>query len=192
MAGKARATATGQTTGQTTGQAAGQASGTLDLESRLGDDDHEAVRLWLRMLTCTNLIEGQLRGRLRRECDESLARFDLMAQLERHPRGLKMRELSRRLMVTGGNVTGLTDKLVLEGHVERREDPRDRRAFTVHLTAAGRRHFRRTASRHEGWVIELMAGLAPAEKQQLIALLLKLKQHLVALPGPSDGAAATR
>ena len=169
---------------------AGHGPGGLDLESRLGDDDHEAVRLWLRMLTCTNLIEGRLRSRLRRECDGSLARFDLMAQLERHPRGLKMRDLSRRLMVTGGNVTGLTDRLVLEGHVERREDPCDRRAFTVHLTAAGRRHFRRTAGRHERWVIELMAGLAPAEKQQLIALLLKLKQHLVDSPGQDISRAA--
>src|SRR5690606_19882128 len=156
-------------------------AGTPDLESRLVDQDHDAVRLWLRMLTCTSLIEGRLRSRLRRECDESLARFDLMAQLERCPQGLKMRELSRRLMVTGGNVTGLTDRLAEEGHVERREDPRDRRAFTVHLTAGGRRHFRRMARQHEAWVVELMAGLAPAEKRQLIALLLKLKQHLAGL-----------
>ncbi len=159
-----------------------ESSGMPDLESRLGERDHEAVRLWLRMLTCTSLIEGRLRSRLRRECDESLARFDLMAQLERCPQGLKMRELSRRLMVTGGNVTGLTDRLAREGHVERREDPRDRRAFTVHLTARGRRHFRRMAQRHEAWVVELMAGLSPPEKRQLVALLAKLKQHLVALP----------
>lgn len=161
----------------------GPATEMIDQETRLSDRDHEALRLWLRLLTCTNLVESQLRGRLRTEFDSSLPRFDLMAQLERCPDGLKMRELSRRLMVTGGNVTGLTDKLVEDGFVERREDPRDRRAFTVHLTAEGRRHFRRMARRHELWVVELLSGLDSQEKQQLIGLLHKLKHHLGAHAG---------
>lgn len=153
----------------------------MDSETRATVDDHQALRLWLRLLACTNLIEAPLRQRLREQFDGSLPRFDLMAQLDRHPGGLKMRELSRRLMVTGGNVTGLTDRLVAEGLVERREDPKDRRAFTVALTADGKRQFRTMARAHEGWVVELFGGLSPAQQAQLFDLLGQLKAGL-----PSD------
>src|SRR5512135_2946428 len=83
-----------------------------DHESRLHDDHHESLRLWLRLLTCTLLIERRIRARLREDFGTTLPRFDLMAQLERNPAGLRMGELSQRLMVTGGNVTGITDQLV--------------------------------------------------------------------------------
>jgi DNA-binding MarR family transcriptional regulator len=152
---------------------------TVDHETRATADDHEALRLWLRVLACTNIIESDLRTRLRQGFDCTLPRFDLMAQLDRHPKGLKMRELSRRLMVTGGNVTGLTDKLVEEGLVERREDPKDRRVYSVLLTAAGKRQFRRMALEHEQWVIELFSGLDQSDKARLFELLGKLKSHIV-------------
>ncbi|HZF79364.1 MAG TPA: MarR family transcriptional regulator, partial [Rubrivivax sp.] len=132
----------------------------MDSETRAHADDHMALRLWLRLLTCTHLVEAPLRSRLRRQFNGSLPRFDLMAQLDRHPAGLKMRELSRRLMVTGGNVTGLTDRLVAEGLVEKRGDLADGRATTVQLTAEGRRQFEAMAREHEGWVIELLGGLS--------------------------------
>ena len=99
-----------------------------DTETRATSDDHQALRLWLRMLACTNLIEGEVRSRLRQQFDITLPRFDLMAQLERVPGGLKMGELSKRMMVTGGNVTGITDQLVAEGLVVREDNPADRRA----------------------------------------------------------------
>ena len=104
-----------------------------------------------------------------------------MAQLDRHPQGLKMRELSERLMVTGGNVTGLTDRLVAEGLVERRDDTRDRRAITVRLTAEGKRQFRTMAAEHEGWIAELMGGMRAADQALLFDLLGQLK---TALPSP--------
>jgi DNA-binding MarR family transcriptional regulator len=151
----------------------------LDSETRATEDDHMALRLWLRLLACANLVEGPLRSRLREQFDgASLPRFDLMAQLERHAQGLKMRELSRRLMVTGGNVTGLTDKLVAEGLVERRDDPSDGRACTVLLTAEGRRQFRAMARAHEAWIVELFAGLAPQQQATLFELLGELKRSL--------------
>ncbi|HRP75710.1 MAG TPA: MarR family transcriptional regulator [Rhodocyclaceae bacterium] len=152
----------------------------IDHETRATDDDHEALRLWLRVLACTNIIEADLRTRLRQGFDSTLPRFDLMAQLDRHPKGLRMRDLSKRLMVTGGNVTGLTDKLVEEGLVERRENPKDRRVYTVLLTSAGRRQFRRMAQAHEQWVIELFDGLGSSEKASLFGLLGKLKSHIAA------------
>ena len=149
-----------------------------DLESRAHDDQHDALRLWLRLLTCTLLIETEVRSRLRREFAITLPRFDLLAQLERHPQGLKMGELSRRMMVTGGNVTGITDQLVAEGWVKRAPVRDDRRAYVVKLTPAGKRAFDRIAAAHEDWVIGLLGGLTPKDREQLSRLLAKVKQHV--------------
>ena len=109
----------------------------MDREFIARRDDHSALRIWLRLLTCTQLIERQVRTRLREEFGTTLPRFDLMAQLERHAEGLKMNELSRLLMVTGGNVTAIVDQLEKEGLVERLDEPADRRAFRIRLTRSG-------------------------------------------------------
>lgn len=150
----------------------------LDLETQILDDHHQAIKLWLRLLACANLVSTEIRGRLRRDFDTTLPRFDLMAQLERYPEGLKMGELSKRLMVTGGNVTGITDQLEHEGLVERTVDAQDRRSFMVRLTDEGHRVFRKMAAVHEAWVIELFAGLSNGEKEAMYGLLAKLKAHL--------------
>jgi DNA-binding MarR family transcriptional regulator len=150
----------------------------LDLASRLTDEHHLALKLWLRMLACTVRVENEIRTRLRASFDITLPRFDLMAQLERHPDGLRMGELSRRMMVTGGNVTGITDQLERERLVERVPDPQDGRAACVRLTAAGRAAFAAMASVHEGWIVDLLQGVGPAEKHAMIALLDKMKQQL--------------
>src|SRR5438132_1497787 len=92
-----------------------------DRETIARSDDHRALRIWLRLLTCTQMIERVVRSRLREQFGTTLPRFDLMAQLERHPEGLKMNELSRLLMVTGGNITAIVDQLEKEGLVERLE-----------------------------------------------------------------------
>ena len=100
----------------------------LDMETRLTQDHHQSLKLWLRMLSTTVMIENEIRNRLRSEFDITLPRFDLMAQLERHPEGLRMGELSKRMMVTGGNITGITDQLEQENLVQRVADHKDRRA----------------------------------------------------------------
>lgn len=143
-----------------------------------GTDETEAVRVWLRLLACTNLIETSLRSSFRREFGSTLPRFDLMAQLARHPDGLRMGELSRLLMVTSGNVTGITDQLVAEGLVTREAPPSDRRAFVIRLTEAGRDQFARMAKEHEHWVGGLFASLDADEKKTLHRLLDKLKAPL--------------
>ena len=152
----------------------------LDHETRAEGGEHEALRLWLRLLTCTNLIEATIRADLRRDFDVTLPRFDLMAQLYKHPAGLKMGELSQRLMVTGGNVTGIADQLSREGLVSREADPNDRRAWRISLTAEGRRVFAQMAERHEGWVTGLTAGLTDVERGQLFRLLGRLKASVSA------------
>lgn len=150
----------------------------LDLASRLSEDDHQSLKLWLRMLSCTVRIENEIRSRLRASFNITLPRFDLMAQLERHPEGLRMGELSRRMMVTGGNVTGITDQLEREQLVVRVPDLKDRRGYSVKLTDEGRRAFAEMAVVHEGWVAELLQEMSAADKGQLIALLSKMKRHL--------------
>jgi len=142
-------------------------------------DDHRALRLWLRLLTCTQLIEGQVRGRLRERFATTLPRFDLMSQLERCPAGLKMNELSRRMMVTGGNITGIVDQLAKEGVVERLADPSDRRALRVRLTRSGERVFADMARAHEEWIVATLSGLSRREHAELFRLLAKVKQNAI-------------
>ena len=149
----------------------------MDMEARGHSEHPEALRLWLRLLTCTQLIEKQVRAELRARFDTTLPRFDLMSQLERSPDGLKMNELSRRMMVTGGNITGITDQLVNEGLVERLEVTGDRRAFRVRLTHLGRKSFEDMAREHEGWIVDAFAGLSAREIDALHKLLGKVKQH---------------
>ena len=153
----------------------------MDMEARGHSEHPEALRLWLRMLTCTQLVEKQVRTQLREQFDTTLPRFDLMAQLERSPEGLKMNELSRRMMVTGGNVTGITDQLVAEGLVERVDVEGDRRAYRVRLTTRGRKLFDEMATEHEAWIVAAFEGLSAREVESLHKLLGKVKQHQTAL-----------
>ena len=149
----------------------------MDMEARSHSEHPEALRLWLRMLTLTQLVEKQVRAQLREQWGTTLPRFDLMAQLERNPDGLKMNELSRRMMVTGGNVTGITDQLVAEGLVERIDVEGDRRAYRIRLTPRGRTQFDKMAQAHESWIVAAFEGLSAGEIEALHALLGKVKQH---------------
>jgi DNA-binding MarR family transcriptional regulator len=150
-----------------------------DRETIARAGDHRALRIWLRLLTCTQLIERQVRSRLRGQFDTTLPRFDLMAQLERHREGLKMNELSRLLMVTGGNVTAIVDQLEKEGLVERLDEPADRRAFRIRLTKSGEKTFADMARAHEDWVVELLAGLSRRDQDELLRLLARVKENAV-------------
>ncbi len=147
----------------------------IGIEARAHADDHMALKLWLRLLACSTQIEIEIRKRLRAQFGITLSRFDYLAQLQRHPDGLRMNALSRYLMVTGGNTTGLTDELEKEGLVRRRAAPGDRRAFVLQLTAQGRDSFERMAAEHEAWVIALLGGLRAAERNTLHALLGSLR-----------------
>jgi DNA-binding MarR family transcriptional regulator len=150
----------------------------VDLETRATKDDHQALRLWLRLLSCTVRVENHVRSRLRHEFSTTLPRFDFMAQLERYPAGLRMNAVSQRLMVSGGNVTGITDQLEREGLVVRTLDRGDRRAITVKLTPGGLKRFREIAASHEQWIVELLSGLNQEDRQVMFGALARLKDHL--------------
>jgi len=153
----------------------------LDAETKALESPEEHkddLRLWLRMLTCTTLVEAEVRGRLRERFEVTLPRFDLMAQLQRARNGMTLSEVSRRMMVSNGNVTGLVERLVESGHLHRWASPSDRRVQVIALTPSGRTEFARMAKEHEGWIAELFGGLTPAEVKSLIGLLGKLKQSI--------------
>jgi DNA-binding MarR family transcriptional regulator len=150
----------------------------LDAETKVAErpGDHEAeLRLWLRLLTCTTLIEGELRRRLRESFGVTLPRFDLMAQLDKTPAGMTLGELSQRMMVSNGNITGLVERLLAQGLLDRRAAPHDRRVQRVRLTAAGRRAFGAMARANADWVSELFADLTPQDVDGLMRLLAKTK-----------------
>ena len=151
----------------------------IGLEARAQADDHLDTKIWLRLLACSTQIEQQIRQLLRARFGTTLPRFDYLAQLDRHPDGLRMNVLSRYLMVTGGNVTGLTDQLVKEGLVQRVDDPEDRRSWRVSLTDKGRAEFAVMAAEHEKWLTDMFTGLPPGSKEALYEHLGRLRVHLV-------------
>ena len=137
------------------------------------------LRLWLRLLTCTNLIEAELRRRLRVAFNTTLPRFDLLAALDRAPEGLTLGEVSGRMMVSNGNVTGLAARLEAEGLVERRAEPHDKRVVRLILTAAGSAAFAEQSAAHAGWLAEIFADLPANERDALHRLLGRTKSALV-------------
>lgn len=149
-----------------------------DRETAAARDHKPALRLWLRLLTCTRMVEAGVRARLRTEFATTLARFDVLAQLDAAHRKLTMGELSARLMVTNGNVTGLIGSMVDDGLVSRLPHPSDRRSTLIGMTPAGRALFDGMAPTHEEWIEQLMRGLTAPEIALLMELLGKLKDSL--------------
>ena len=150
----------------------------LDSETKaveLPGDHGNELRLWLRLLTCTTLIEGEVRSRLRERFDVTLPRFDLMAQLDKVPEGMTLSDVSKRMMVSNGNVTGLVERLVESGHLDRRTSANDRRVQVIRLTKAGRAEFRKMAAEHENWIADIFADLSPKDVRELMRLLAKTK-----------------
>jgi DNA-binding MarR family transcriptional regulator len=150
----------------------------LDAETKVAERPHDhknELRLWLRMLTCTTLIESEVRKRLRDNYDVTLPRFDLLAQLERAPNGMTLGELSQRMMVSNGNLTGLVDRLREQGLIKRKPSPTDRRVQIVSLSAEGKRFFRTMARANADWVGEIFTDLSPDDIETLMGLLAKTK-----------------
>ncbi len=150
----------------------------LDAETKVSErpgDHKDELRLWLRLFSCKTLIESEIRRRLRDTFDVTLPRFDLMAQLLKAPTSMKLGELSQRLMVSNGNITGLVDRLVEQGLLDRKPSPNDRRAQLVKLTPEGRKTFRTMAAEHETWIADIFADMSPSEIQTLMRLLGRVK-----------------
>lgn len=146
-----------------------------DLESRLQSGDSHSLHLWLRMASCCTLIENELRRRLRTQFDTTLPRFDLMAQLAQANEGMKMTDLSRQMMVSSGNITGIADQLERSGLIRRVRPEKDRRSTLVYLTPKGRATFAKISEAHEQWLNELFSGLQESRSHRLLDMLGELK-----------------
>jgi DNA-binding MarR family transcriptional regulator len=166
-----------------------------DVEAMLREEPHgrkHQLRLWLRLLSCTNLISAEIRQRLRVDFEFTLPRFDLMAQLYREPEGLRLGELSKRMMVSNANVTALVDRLITEGFVSREAVLEDRRALVVRLTKAGMTAFAQIAAAHEAWLTSMFGDLDVATTERLMQDLASLKRSVIRVTtaqpdaGPQD------
>ena len=138
----------------------------------------QSLRVWLKLLKANATIESALRRKLREHHDTTLPRFDVMSALARHPKGLKMSEVSGLLRVSNGNVTTIVDRLVEEGFVQRQPTPGDRRAIIISLTEEGANAFSIQAASHEAWVAEFLAGLGEENLNAFGAILEDLNDHM--------------
>jgi len=144
---------------------------------RIDDDSlaRQRLRLWLQMLKATRHVEAALRERLRAGYDTTLPRFDVLAALHAHPEGMKMSELSQHLVVSNGNVTGVVNRLVADGLVERQTIPSDRRAFLVRITAQGRTLMDDMVEQHLGWIDEMLSQVPEADAARGISIMLDIR-----------------
>jgi DNA-binding MarR family transcriptional regulator len=136
-------------------------------------------RTWMRMLACANLVLANLRANLRVQFDVTLPTFDILAQVQRAPTGPTMSELSRRLLVSKGNITDLVTRLERRGLIERRADERDARVQHVHLTATGEKLIRKMLVAHDRWLIAMTAELGQQSMLGLHRSLGALRDVLV-------------
>ena len=153
----------------------------IDAETKVEDspDDHRTeLRLWLRLLTCTTLIESEIRRRLRDEFDFTLPRFDVLAQLDKAPDGLVLGEVSKRLMVSAGNITAIAERLIQDGFITRSPSVQDRRVQIIRMTPEGRRKFRRMAKKHGDWVAEFFHDVPRPALDELMQRLGTLKMSV--------------
>jgi DNA-binding MarR family transcriptional regulator len=137
----------------------------------------DRLRLWIRLLRASRTIEAELRERLKKEFDTTLPRFDVMAALYRVPEGMLMSDLSRFLLVSNGNVTGIVDRLVSEGLVTRARRNGDRRTSMVRLTEDGTKSFAAIAAAHENWVGELLGNVSDDEARRLAGMLKSFRSN---------------
>ncbi len=140
----------------------------------------EAIRTWLRLLSCEGSVEQRVRSLFRNHFNVTLPQFDVLSELEHAGQPLTMSQLSTELMVSNGNVTGVIDRLEKANLVSRSRADHDRRIQYIQLTATGRKEFKEMAIHHERWVAELFSDLSLKDMKELQKLLLKTRESVTA------------
>jgi DNA-binding MarR family transcriptional regulator len=160
----------------------GASSPAPNFRDKLGGAPHSklSLRLWLRLLSCSMIIEKRMRARLDAEFGTTLPRFDILSALERHPEGLTMGQLSRSIMVSNGNVTAVVNRLLEDGCLARTTEKKDRRVATVRLTSKGRKVFLRMARVHEQWIDHMFEGLSDQRIDELMSMLGEMRASIEA------------
>ena len=145
--------------------------------------EKEGLRLWLRIVSCTQMVEQEIRTMLREKYDTTLPRFELMAALDRVPDGLTMGELSGWLMVTKGNVTGIAERLSEDGYIKRTPTPTDRRSFCVTLTPKGKKHFKEIENAYEQLLDRLFSDVSLDDSDMFTGVLARVKEAVEEIKG---------
>jgi len=148
------------------------------MDPRHGSRGKESLRTWLRLLSCETVIEQKLRSLMRTQFSVTLPQFDVLSELERAGEQLTMSELSRELMVSNGNVTGVIDRLERNGFVFRSRADHDRRIQYIQLTPKGRKEFNEMAKQHERWLNDLFCDLSMSDMAALQELLLRARESV--------------
>ena len=151
-----------------------------DAQEHISSRGKQSLRLWLRLLACENLVEHAVRTRLRKRFSITLPQFDVLSELEHAKKPLTMSQLSKQLMVSNGNVTGVVDRLERDGYVSRAASPTDRRVQYIALSKQGEHLFAEMAREHEQWVTELFADLSAQEIRTLLNGLSRAKESISA------------
>jgi len=139
----------------------------------------QTLRLWLRLFSCQSMIEDRIRTLLRNQHGITLPQFDVLAELENVDRSLTMTELSKLLVVSNGNITGVIDRLERDQFLTRIRSEKDRRVQHIRLTSQGKARFLKIAAEHEQWVAQLLSDINPKEVDQMIELLKNTKESIL-------------
>ncbi len=140
-------------------------------------DARDTVRLSLRLLTTSRLIEREVDALMRARFNSTIARFDFLSALDRHG-PLTLGEISQHLLVSNGNITQLRTRLSADGLIDTEHDENDRRIQHVRLTRKGESVFKQMAKAHATCVDALLRDLTQIEKQTLTRLLDAAKASL--------------
>lgn len=149
-----------------------------DVETRLNESDSDSLRLWLRLNSCNNQVQNYIREKMRQEFNLTLPRFDLMAQLIGHKNGLKMGEISERLMVSNGNTTSIVLQLEKDGLVERLINQEDRRSTLIRLTTKGTKLYNKINKSYAQWLEDIFAIVSTVQYKRLHKDLSDLKLNI--------------
>lgn len=140
--------------------------------------EKEGLRLWLRIVSLTQMVELQIRALLREKFDSTLPRFELLSALDRVPDGLTMGELSQWLMVTKGNVTGIAERLSEDGFIKRHPTPTDRRSFCVTLTPKGKKLYKEMEAAYEDLLDKMFSEVSLDDSDMFTGVLAKVRDSI--------------
>lgn len=158
------------------------------VERRLEHIPHEkqGLRLWLRIVSCAQVVEQEMRTMLREKFDMTMPRFELLATLDRVPAGLTMGELSQWLLVTKGNITGIAERLSEDGYVRRQPTPTDRRSFVVTLTPKGRKAFKEMEQEYEQLLERIFADVSDDDSDNFAGVLTRVREAVEEIRSERD------
>jgi MarR family 2-MHQ and catechol resistance regulon transcriptional repressor len=135
-----------------------------------------ALGMWVKLVRATATF-GKFSGDNIRSFGLTEPQFGVLECLG-HLGPLTLGEISRKQLVSGGNITCVIDNLEKEGLVERQHSLKDRRTIVARLTSKGKKMFDDIFTQHARRIAEIAAVLNESEQQQLSILLKKLGTEL--------------